>query len=62
MPKALRSKRFNMVMTGRESEMLRELSEADGISASDFVRQLIHKAYREQREDGFKGVNERKTR
>ena len=44
----VRTERFNMVMTKREIEILRELAADDGMSASDYVRQLIHKAHRER--------------
>jgi Ribbon-helix-helix protein, copG family len=36
-----------MVMSKSEVDMLKQLAEANGISQSDFVRVLIHKAHRD---------------
>lgn len=47
MPKTARSHRFNMMMAKPEFAMLKALAAADGISASDYVRQFVHRAYRE---------------
>jgi hypothetical protein len=37
-----------MVMTKAEYLMLKTLAETDGISASDYVRQFVHRAHRER--------------
>jgi hypothetical protein len=36
-----------MMMAKPEFAMLKALAAADGISASDYVRQFVHRAYRE---------------
>ncbi len=40
-----------MMMSAQEVGMLQALATANGISASDVVRQLIHRAYADQFED-----------
>lgn len=51
MPKRLRSHRYNMMMTTAEMASLRRLAEANGMSASDFMRHLLHKAMREHEKE-----------
>lgn len=42
-----------MLMTKREVAMLRELSSANGISASDLVRMFIRDAYRKYKKNAL---------
>ena len=53
----VRDQRFNMFMSKGELAILRKLANANGMSASDLVRHLVHKAHREfSREAGPKAV------
>ncbi|HMJ53183.1 MAG TPA: hypothetical protein VK540_13950 [Polyangiaceae bacterium] len=57
----LRTELFNARMTVDEVAMLRQLAEEDGISASDFVRQFVRRAYIE-RHGGLKGSKKARRR
>jgi len=43
----MRNQRFNMMMTRAELALLKKLANANGMSASDLVRHLVHRANRE---------------
>ena len=42
-----RDKRINLHATADEQEMLRKLADRDGVSMSDYVRQLIRRTHAE---------------
>jgi hypothetical protein len=40
-----RDRRFNMMLSEDEDRMLRAIAEAEGLSASDIVRQLVRREF-----------------
>jgi hypothetical protein len=43
-----REKRLHMLLSDEEDRMLRALADADGLTASDIVRQLIRRTFMER--------------
>ena len=48
MPTETRDRRFNMILSEREHEMLTDLAGSRGLSASDFLRQTLRQMHREE--------------
>jgi hypothetical protein len=42
---APRDRRFNMLLSEQEERMLRTMAEADGLTASDLLRQMIRREF-----------------
>jgi hypothetical protein len=45
MAPAPRDRRFNMLLSEEEERFLRALAEADGLTASDYLRQLVRREF-----------------
>lgn len=55
-----RDKRLNILVTSEEHEMLQTLADREGITASDYVRLFIRKAYAESLGSEPKGDKRRR--